>query len=536
MKRNWTAVAVCALLVACQGAAAQTSKPAPHEMRLQELLDRGQAEEAARYWGDNRSYFWDNAERNKPLLTRLRDTVNPPYEAKMSAAAAALQPYAASAVQAQPSWSGVSHALAEARRTLDAYRVLPIAVDDFLRSERSLELDAVIGQVTDLYVKEAPAAFARYEHFGHTPFAKVYPVEVPDEAIAAGYSAMKARFERASAEQIAGFVETYGKALTPQQKSELAAAAGRARYRAIVPDGVITGERAMRLLSEITSGRLDPSGLPVKVTLFWSKEGADAGEFPVALKSPAAFSATELSKRDLPAKFAETEIVLFVDVHRTVVARATRGSRQERSSYKASTRQVPNPAWQQAQANLMQKQQEYQALSNQNQQLQNQARQISGGGLAGFAALLGSAAGHGAMLAASSQVRTAQTQLSNTPQMLSEDVLADYQFTVSEIEVTRRAPATVYLIDVKNGRYFKHTTEKREARKFESAEVDPRDPQRDSILSRYTSAENVKVFTAAPETLEAQSLLEGLKGASAPQPLTALDDDIDRERLKVTSH
>jgi len=532
-KGNWTAFAICALLVACQGALAQT-KPAAHEMRLQGLLDRGDAEEAARYWGDNRSYFWDNAERNKALLTRLRDAANPPYEAKMTAAAAALQPYA-TAVQAPAGWSSVTRALSSARESLDAYRRLPIAVDDFLRSERSIDLDTLVAQVTDLYVREAPAAFAKYEHFGPTPFTKVYPVELPDEAIAAGTNALKPRFERASAEQIAAFVEAYGKALSPQQKSELAAAAGRARYRAIVPDGVITGERAMRLLSEITSGRLDPSGLPVKVTLFWSKEGAEAGEFPVALKSPAAFGAVELAKRDLPAKMAETEIVLFVDVHKTVVARATRGSRTERSQYKSGSRQVANPAWQQAQAALMQKQQEYNALQAQNQNLQNQARQISGGGLAGFAALLGSAAGHGAMLAASNQVRAAQTQLNNTPQMLSEDTLSDYQFTVQEVEVTRRAPATVYLIDVKNNRYYKHSAEKREARKFEAAEVDARDPQRDQILSRYTSAENVKVFTNAPETLEAQALLEGLKNATAAQPLGALADDIDRERLRVSS-
>jgi len=183
----------------------------------------------------------------------------------------------------------------------------------------------------------------------------------------------------------------------------------------------------------------------------------------------------------------------------------------------------------------MQKQQEYNMLQNQNQQLQNQARQISGGGFAGFAALLSSAAGHGAMLAATNQLRAAQTQLNNTPQMLSEDTVSDYQFTVQEIEVTRRAPATVYLIDVKNGRYYKHSAEKREARKFESAEVDARDPQRDAILSRYTSAENVKVFTSAPETLEAQALLEGLKSAGAPLPLSALGDDIDRERLKVSA-
>lgn len=536
MKGNWTAVAAvgaCALVFACQGAWGQ-AKPAAHEARLAELLDRNQVEEAARYWGDNRSYFWDNAERNKALLTRLRDAVNPPYEARMGTAAAALQPYA-TAVQAPAGWPSVTRALTAARGTLESYRLLPIAVDDFLRSEKSLDLDGLIGQVNDLYVREAPAAFARYDHFHGTPFAKVYPAELPDEVVGAAFEGIKPRLEKASAEQIAAFGDAYGKSLTPKQKNELAGLAGRARYRAIVPDGVITGERAMVLLSEITSGRLNPSALPVRVTLFWSKEGAEGSEFPVALKSPDAFSAVELSKRDLPAKLAETEIVLFVDVHKTVVARATRGTRQERSSYKSGERQVPNPAWQQAQAALMQKQQEYNSLSVQNQNLQNQARQISGGGLAGFASLLGSAMGHGAMIAASNQVRAAQTQLNNTPQTLAEDVLTDYQYTITDMQVTRRAPATVYLIDVKNNRYYKRTTEKTEAKTFQAAEVDQRDPARESIERRYASVESVKVFTGAPETLEAQKLLEGLKTATTPQPLSTLDDDIDRERLRLAT-
>ena len=40
---------------------------APHDKNLEALLDANKPDEAARYWGENRSYFWDNAEPLKAL-------------------------------------------------------------------------------------------------------------------------------------------------------------------------------------------------------------------------------------------------------------------------------------------------------------------------------------------------------------------------------------------------------------------------------------------------------------------------------------
>ena len=193
-KKVW--LGACVLLVTVSGAWAQAIQK--HEVKLQQLLDRGQAEEAARHWGENRSYFWDNAEQHKALLTRLRDAVNPPHEARMKAAAAQLEAFAA-APQPVAGWANVIRALSEARGALDAYRALPVAIDDFLRSERYIELEALAAQVTEVYLRDAAAAFARYEHGGTVPFAKAYPVEVSDEVIAQSFEAVKPRLGTASA-------------------------------------------------------------------------------------------------------------------------------------------------------------------------------------------------------------------------------------------------------------------------------------------------------------------------------------------------
>ena len=66
---RWSVLAVTTVLVFCATAQAQvpplTSIGAPHEKNLADLLDQNKPEDAARYWGENRSYFWDNAEQNK---------------------------------------------------------------------------------------------------------------------------------------------------------------------------------------------------------------------------------------------------------------------------------------------------------------------------------------------------------------------------------------------------------------------------------------------------------------------------------------
>src|SRR5258705_7294520 len=93
---QWRAVAMIALLVLSFGARAQLVLPlgsigAPHDKNLEALLDASKPDEAARYWGENRSYFWDNAEQHKALLARLKTSVNTPHEARMNAAEAALK-------------------------------------------------------------------------------------------------------------------------------------------------------------------------------------------------------------------------------------------------------------------------------------------------------------------------------------------------------------------------------------------------------------------------------------------------------------
>jgi hypothetical protein len=529
MLRLWRAVALVALVALSSGALAQLpplgSIGAPHDKNLEALLDAGKPEEAARYWGENRSYFWDNAEPLKALLARLKTAVNTPHEVRMAAAEAELK---ALGPQALPllEWSKVIRAISDARVELDAYRALPIAIDDSLRSDKFIALESALAEVTDIYVKNAPAAFAQYDHFNGPAFARVYPVDVPEEVIAAGYLALKPRLETATTGEIARFQDAYGKVLTGTQRDELKKLAMRARFRELVPDGKITAAAAAKLIGEIGAGRMDAAMLPVRFGVYWSRDAARSGDFPVALKPPKGIDMREVSRRELPGLLASTDVAVFVDVDRTTLNRQTRGSRTEFSRFKSSQRQVLNPAYLDAQALVQEKQLE-------------QMRAESGGGFSFsldpitlVAGLAKEAYTQAKTLTAKGNLKQAQDQLANTPRMLTEDVMADYQYTIADTEVTKKAPLAIYVIDEKTGTYLKQTTEITERQRFESVDgLHPRDPDRDQVLARFPPAKAVSDYLASPLNVDSTTVLSAAFSTmndAAAQPIAALAQDIDR--------
>src|SRR5439155_13440757 len=126
--------------------------------------------------------------------------------------------------------------------------------------------------------------------------------------------------------------------------------------RELVPGGRLSAEAAAKIIGEITAGRLDANALPVRLGFFWSQDAAKSGEVPLALKPPANIDVKELSRRELPARLAAADVVVFMDIDRPTLNRVTKGTRSEYSRYKSSERQVLNPAYLDAQALVQQKQ------------------------------------------------------------------------------------------------------------------------------------------------------------------------------------
>lgn len=531
MVRKWGFLPVVGFLVALStsvwGQGVLSSIGAPHEKNLEELLEKNQPEDAARYWGENRSYFWDNAERLKPLLARLKSAVNERHEPRMAAAEAALKPLAAAPLSLLE-WSKVIRAVSDARSALDAYRALPIVIDDSLRSERFVALEGALGEVVNLYVANAPKAFAEYDHFGSPLFARTYPVEVSDEVVGAGYAALRPKLEKASGEQIAKFRDAYGKVLAPRQREELARYASLARYRELVPDGKITAESGAKLISEITAGKLDAAMLPIKLAFFWSGEAAKSGDFAVALNPPASLAIGEVRRQEISAKLAGLDIAVFIDTDKTSLAKNAKATRQEYSQFKSSTRQVLNPAYLDAQALVQRMQVE-------------QVRAEGGGGMSFsldpislVAGLAKEAYRQGKTMVARTNLKTAEDQLASTPRMINEDVMGDYTYQVADVEVTRKVPLAVYIIDVKNGGYLKAATELTEKRRFETAEgLHPRDPERENLLARYATPKTMQEYASSPAKVEAMVVLTAAMNSlqdvgGGTRPIAALPQDLDR--------
>src|SRR5258706_14029792 len=253
---------------------------------------------------------------------------------------------------------------------------------------------------------------------------------------------MKPRLETASAAEIAKFNDGYAKILTGKQREELARFAMQARYRELVPGGKLTAEAAAKLITEMSAGRLDPATLRVRFGFCGSQDAAKSGEVPVPIKPPPNIGVRELSRRELAARFADTDILVFIDVDKPMLNRNTRSTRHEYSRYKASERQALNPAYLDAQALVQQKQME-------------QMRAESGGGLSFTldpislgAGLAKEAYTQAKTMGAKGNLKQAQDTLANTPRMLTEDGMGDYQHTIPELELTRRIPTALHIIDM----------------------------------------------------------------------------------------
>src|SRR6266404_4847937 len=136
-------------------------------------------------------------------------------------------------------------------------------------------------------------------------------------------------------------------------------------------------------------------------------------------------------------------------------------------------------------------------------------------------------------MVAKTNLKQAQDGLANTPRMLTEDVMADYQYTIVDVDLTRRIPLAIYVIDVKSGGYLKQTTEITEKQHFDAvSDLHPRDPERDQILARFPPAKAMDDYVASPLGIESGVILSTalgvVKGDVATQPLAALPQDIER--------
>jgi hypothetical protein len=115
--------------------------------------------------------------------------------------------------------------------------------------------------------------------------------------------------------------------------------------------------------------------------------------------------------------------------------------------------------------------------------------------------------------------------------------MADYQYTIADVEVTRKIPLSIYVIDVKTGGYLKQTTEVTEKQRFESVDgLHPRDPDRDQVLSRFPPVKAVTDYIASPATIDANAILSAAFSTmndAASQPIASLPHDIDRGAVQT---
>lgn len=208
------------------------------------------------------------------------------------------------------------------------------------------------------------------------------------------------------------------------------------------------------------------------------------------------------------AEISKFDFVFVTDLSVAKVSRKFRAKNEVSSRVQTGTRETPNPEYVRAMTAYQRALSEYQTA----QISSNIPKACVGWGCA----LQGLADGL-QVGAAKNSLDSASSALGSTSRTLSVPVYADYAYQRVEIDTTKTADVTYYLIDVAGKRIYKNSFQVNNNEVFGVAyNVRTEDPDRASILRNVKSEDDVTAWEKRPITVEMSKLFnpENLRAAS----------------------
>lgn len=354
-----------------------------------------------------------------PAVAELVALVNARWEPVLRAQRGALETAAA----AGP--AGIESTLArrgEAARALEDYRQVAVLKPAGRSLPAAAELQSAVAAVDQSLRDQAAAAFQAWPHGTKALFFDAVRIDLSPgqkrEAIRAGAASLHAGLREADAAKAEELMKAYGPELDAADRAKLAGAfaerLGQLRYGSPRPAAL-----SQRLA--LAQAAAQAGGPPVP-TFVLKRPGAPAVQLDGKPLEPA-IAPGEVQAEARRAAASGAPLVLLVDPGQAAVLEELSQPRQQTERRQAGTREVPNPAWSQAQAEVQRLERELRDIESQNQQLQNQAqdlaRQSGGRGGGAFAALLGSYTGLSSVVTAKQQLQSAREVLAATPRQTS---------------------------------------------------------------------------------------------------------------------
>lgn len=493
--------------------------------RLDELVEAGEYEEAARLIDAEPAFFAANRDDHRESFESTAEHFNGLYEPRFSSPRRVIEIIGWPA--GPDRWSDLREALAAARTELAAYDSYGLLRDPAYRAPEAEALAARAADLTARAEADADASFAAYPHFAGRSFFAAYPVELDAKAVMArNFAAVEPGLKAADPAQFESFLAAY-------PPDAVMTDGVRARVGTLY--AVVAGPGAAGGLAGMldTARRSDSLGLGgagagrlafVEVTSPSLLRGGQI-EFPVevALDIPVRAAKSDLESALSAPGVDEADYVVVFDV---ALAKATRKVGQVervRSEYVSGTVQMPNP--------------EYDIALSELRSAEDNLAIAKAQGLDASSSLLALALSQ-ILETPGDRLNDARDKLRNTPVYRDEPVYDAYAFEKARLRSRKNATVHYYVIDKPRGTYFKSTFDLEEERSFTVAyNLHPEDRNFGASIASTQTESEVVDWEEAPVEVRLSELMAhyaGNRGGEKPLPSeTALRREMVKDKNRA---
>ena len=322
------------------------------------------------------------------------------------------------------------------------------------------------------------------------------------------------KLKHASSNALLDFLSHYKDALSDSARNEVTRMTLAAMMREKYPHHRFpTVSQSLDLLTSFAKITSDPEELPFSAVVALigdvSKEEVDI-DLPVTVRHTKPNGIATLARSH---KFVYVIYVIHSAPLRKVVKFETGSSR-----YVSSKSEVPNPRYAQALQQYHDIQAQYQKLVSENDQNQNLAQQnASSGNLGGLETLLNAGmavASQSIMNKDEKLVEQSRQIVENTPQTILQDNYSAYSYRIETVRVIKPDKILIYALAPSANRFLSKTINTTQSSEFHLvAELNPSDPDRNTILANADSEDKINQFEQQSSSQTLSSLLAQLSQA-----------------------
>lgn len=434
-------------------------------VRLKDLVAAKQYEDAAHHYAEHKDIF--NAKHNDYVeqLRAVTDHLNEYHDSSLRST------YEKLAVQnwptAQSEWLMIRQTLEEGRQALTAYNKYEILTDPRFRSPRAGSLEKALADVTNKIKSTDRESFANFNHFGDRSFFNIYPVEIDAKSfIAETLPSFQPKLQTARPKDLEQFLKLYpkGTILNDSAFTEIS----NQYVKASMGDQSLEKSSVLRsIVKALRTAKVNgflPTTVPGITIAFVEPIRSpkdSSGEFPVAfdVDIPATLLQKSLEEILSNQENERFDFIIFTDFVSGNINH--RGSKVEtvKSEFVSGYRHDPNHAYTAAQARVT-----IETVNLATVRLRNSLDTCIGCGWA--AALLKATANAIAEYAAQAKLNQAIEELRTIPAFIEVPLYQDYSFTKTLLDSKKLAVINIFVVDVREQRFAKHTFNAEEAKSF----------------------------------------------------------------------